>query len=295
MKKQKSLFYIFLLFSAIFWGSSFVFTKHLLDDFSPISIIFIRSFISSIFLLVICFLFFRKYLVIEKKDKKLILAFSFFEPFLYFLFETYSLRYTSASIISIIVATIPLFTALVSKYYFKEAFSKINMIGAIVSLLGIFIMLLPEFSQESSSVLGVVLAFCAVLAAIGYGFFLKKLPATYHPVVIVTYQNVIGTVLFLPLFFVLGAQQGFPQIKDIFEPLNFSYLIMLSIFCSSLAFIFFIQGVQNLGLGKSNIFNNLIPVITAIISFLLLKEDFPFHKISGMVVVITGIFLVQKK
>ena len=160
MKKQKSLFYIFLLFSAIFWGSSFVFTKHLLDDFSPISIIFIRSFISSIFLLVICFLFFRKYLVIEKKDKKLILAFSFFEPFLYFLFETYSLRYTSASIISIIVATIPLFTALVSKYYFKEAFSKINMIGAIVSLLGIFIMLLPEFSQESSSVLEIGRASC---------------------------------------------------------------------------------------------------------------------------------------
>lgn len=102
-KSIKPYFYILLLFSAIFWGASFVFTKYLLHDFSPVSIIYIRTTVSGIFLLIFSILFLKSYLKIRKKDIKVILAFSFFEPFLYFIFETYSLQYTSSSIVSVIL------------------------------------------------------------------------------------------------------------------------------------------------------------------------------------------------
>ncbi len=276
-------------------GISFVFTKFLLESFTPIDIIFIRTALASIFLTLFCLLFLRKEMKIEKKDISIIFAFSFFEPFLYFIFETYSLEYTSATVISIIIATIPIFTALLSKYYFKEKFSVINMLGVLISFLGIIVMLLPDFVNNISGFLGVLLGFLAVFSAVGYGFYLRKLSKDYHPVIIITYQNIVASLLFLPIFLFLGFKNGFPAWDTLTQANNLINILILVIFCSSLAFIFLVKGVQILGLGKSMIFCNLIPVITAIVSFFLLNEEFSIAKILGIVIVITGIFAVQKK
>ncbi|MDL2297435.1 DMT family transporter [Bacteroidales bacterium OttesenSCG-928-C03] len=295
MKSQNTHCYLLLLFAATFWGGSFVFTKHLLESLDPVSIIFIRLVISSAFLLIISFFFLRKHLRIKKRDVKIVLIFSFFEPFLYFIFETYSLQFTSASIVSIIIATIPLFTAMLSKYYFKEHFSNLNMAGAIISITGIAVMLLPEFFGATAGLIGVGLAFLAVLSAVGYGYYVKKLSEAYHPVVVVTYQNTIGAIIFLPLFLIMNQFSGTNITAALSNPVNLINLLILAVFCSSLAFIFFLRGIQVLGLGKANVFSNLIPVATAIISFILLGEEFPIYKIIGMGIVILGIFLVQKR
>lgn len=295
MKSTKNLCYILLLFAASFWGASFVFTKYLLQSMDPISITFIRLVLSSVFLLSISFIFLRKQLKIDKKDLKIIFIFSLFEPFLYFIFETYSLQFSSASIVSIIIATIPIFTALLSKYHFKEPFSNLNMVGAFISIVGIAIMLLPEFLDATTGLIGVGLAFLAVLSAVGYGYYVKKIPEHYHPVVVVTYQNMIGAILFFPIFLIMNHYSGLSLWTALSDKINIANLLILAIFCSSLAFIFFLRGIQVLGLGKANVFSNLIPVATAIISFILLGEEFPLYKIAGMAVVIIGIFLVQKK
>ena len=294
MKKNFALYYILLIFSVTFWGSSYVFSKHLLESIAPIHIIFIRTVLAALFLLIFSLILYKKELKIEKKDIKYILILSVFEPVFYFIFETYSLQYTTASIVSIIVATIPLFSALMSKYYFKEIFTKLNMIGVVISMIGIGIMLLPGFYKTAGGILGIVLAFLAVATAVGYGFFLKKISSKYSPVAIVAYQNMVGAVLFLPIFLIYSFRNGFPAMQTVFEPVNISYIIILAVFCSALAFIFFIQGIQKIGLGKTHVFNNLTPAVTALTSFLLLGEEFPFYKIIGMVVVIVGIFLVQR-
>jgi drug/metabolite transporter (DMT)-like permease len=216
--------------------------------------------------------------------------------FLYFIFETYSLKYSDPSVVAIIVATIPLFTALLAIFYFKEQFSKINMLGATVSILGIGIMLAPSFSNVHFSNTGTALAFGAVICAVCYGFFVRKMTQGYNSVVIITYQNLIGALLFLPLFlFFSSKNQLQTEYAALHNPLNISYILILSIFCSAIAFMFFFQGIQKLGLGKANTFTNLIPVVTAILSFFIIGEKFPFYKIIGIIVVIAGIFLVQKK
>lgn len=294
-KSTRNICYILLLSAVAFWGGSYVFVKHLLLSLDPISIIFIRSVISAIFLLTVSFLFLRKHLKIKKEDLKTIIILSFFEPFLYFIFETYSLKYSSASIISIIIATIPLFTALVSKYHFKEHLSHLNMAGALISITGIGIMILPEFFGASTGLIGIGLAFLAVFSAVGYGYYAKKISQQYHPVIIVTYQNITGAILFLPLFLIMSHLNETSILPALSDKINLTYLIALAIFCSSLAFIFFMRGIKVLGLGRANVFSNLIPVATAITSFFLLGEEFPLYKIAGMGIVITGIFLVQKK
>jgi len=296
MSKKDWLYYLLLTSSAVLWGSSFIFTKQLLNVAEPVTIIFSRLLIAGFLFLLICLLFFRKDMKIERQDIPTVFAFSCFEPFLYFICETYSLTRCDASVVSIIVATIPIATAFLSMFYFKENFTRLNMFGIFVSFTGIFIMLFPAFLNATISALGVLLAFGAVLSSVGYMFFLRKLPEHYNPVVIITYQNLIGLVLFTPLVFLLTGIHELPiQIGALFSVPYMYYLVSLAILCSALAFMFYMQGMRHFGVGKANTFTNLIPIVTAILSFFLLQEQFPLYKIFGIIIVITGIFLVQKK
>ena len=295
MNKHHAAHFLILFIAILFWGLSFVFTKTLLSELTPIAIIFFRMVISATLLLAVCALFFRQSLrSVRKIDWLFILALSFFEPFLYFIFETYSLQITDASIVSVIIATIPIFSVFLSVFYFKENLSKMNISGVFVSVVGIVVMLSPEFSSSTFNKWGLLLAFGAVLSSVGYSFFLRKLSDRYHPVFIVTCQNTVGVLFFFPLFICLHepAEIG-AQFSALANPTLLTDLLILSIFCSALAFIFYVKAMQKLGLGKANTFTNLIPVITAVFSFIILKETFPAYKILGTLIVIIGICLVQ--
>ena len=87
MSKKDWLYYLLLTSSAILWGSSFIFTKQLLNVAEPVTIIFSRLLIAGILFLLICLLFFRKDMKIERQDIPTVFAFSCFEPFLYFICE----------------------------------------------------------------------------------------------------------------------------------------------------------------------------------------------------------------
>ena len=296
MKSKNWFYYLLLIASAALWGSSFIFTKSLLDSADPIVVICSRLMIAGPFFLLIFLLLFRKDMRIARKDIPTLIAFSCFEPFLYFICETYSLTRCDASVVSIIVATIPIATAFLSMFYFKENFTRLNFLGVFISFLGIFLMLFPAFMNASVSVLGIVLAFGAVGASVGYMFFLKKLPEHYNPAVIITYQNLIGLALFAPLMLIITDLEVVEtQMSALFSPPQLYYLASLAILCSALAFMFYLQGMRHFGVGKANTFTNLIPIVTAVLSFFLLQEQFPLYKILGIIIVIVGIFLVQKK
>lgn len=146
MNKHHAAHFLILFIAILFWGLSFVFTKTLLSELTPIAIIFFRMVISATLLLAVCALFFRQSLrSVRKIDWLFILALSFFEPFLYFIFETYSLQITDASIVSVIIATIPIFSVFLSVFYFKENLSKMNISGVFVSVVGIVVMLSLNF------------------------------------------------------------------------------------------------------------------------------------------------------
>lgn len=296
MKHSSAGYYLILFLAIAFWGLSYVFTKGLLDKILPIQLIFCRVLIAAIFLSTLCALFTRQSLRdIPKKDWLSLMALSFFEPFLYFICETFSLSYSDATVVSVIIATIPLFVLPLSVFYFKERLSTINVVGVIVSVGGIAVMLLPELSNANFSWLGIALAFAAVLSSIGYSYFLKKISHRYSPVFIVACQNSFGLLYLLPLLlFGLRAQNSRILFSTaLATPQVVFNILMLAIFCSALAFVFYVLAMQKLGLAKSNTFTNLIPVVTAITAFFLLHEAFPTYKILGTIIVIAGICCVQ--
>lgn len=296
MKAKHLYSYIFLLSSALLWGGSFVLTKYLLDSYSPVSIIFFRLLFTSILSVALCLLFFKKQFFLQKGDLRYFLILALFEPFLYFLFETYSLQTCAPSVVSVIIATIPLFVSLVAVLFFKETFSRLNFLGVVISVLGIVVMILPEFQESAVGGWGILLAFGAVLAAVGYNGAIKKIPERYNPFVIVTWQNLLGLFYFLPLFFLLNSGNALEaQMAAFSNPQNVIYLLVLAFFCSTLAFVFNVSAIRVLGIARANVFTNFIPVATAFISFLLLGEAITLYKMAGIAIVILGIFMVQRR
>jgi len=109
----------------------------------------------------------------------------------------------------------------------------------------------------------------AVFSAVAYSVLTVKLAAKYNVFNLITYQNAIGLVYFSPFFFYFDYEH-FILVKfswEIAKP-----LFALAIFASSLAFMLFIYGIQQLGITKANTISNIIPVFTAVFAWYLLDE-----------------------
>jgi len=235
---------------------------------------------------------FKKLGRIEKKDRLSILALAFFEPFLYFLGESFGLKYVSSTIGAVIISTIPLFSPIAAYYFHKEKLGKMNILGILISFIGVAIIIFSKSLSLIVSPIGLTCLFIAVGSAVAYSVVLKKLAAKYNPLTLVTYQNTLGLIYFLPLFLILDWRH-FIQAVPTLEVLT--ALILLAVFGSTLAFICFTNGLNHLGITKSNIFINVIPVFTAIFAYFVIDEILSFQKIAGMMVVIGGLFLSQIK
>lgn len=273
----------------LFWGMSFVWTSILLKYFQPVTIIFIRLIISSLFLFSVS-LVFNKWEKVQRSDFWLFFLSAVFNPFLYFLGENYGLKYSSSTIASVIIATIPVFSPVVAYLYFREKLTLVNVAGLFISFGGVILMLITRDLSLSIDRKGILFLSGAVLAALIYSVLVRKLTFRYRPLTIIKYQNLIGVFLFLPFFLVLESHSAM-QVKLNSEII--SSFLLLAILASSLSYVFYTKSIQMLGISKANIFSNLIPVFTAVFSFILIAEIFTFQKLAGMLLVIAGVFISE--
>lgn len=162
------------ILAMVFWSFSFIWFKIAYIAYQPITVVIFRLVISSGLIFIIAALL-KRLQKPTKKDFLLIVLMSFFEPFIYFLGESYGLMYVSSTVAAVIVATIPLFTPIVAIYFYKEKISGMNFLGMFISFIGVALVVLNNDFRFAASPLGVGLEFGAVFAAIGYSIILKKI------------------------------------------------------------------------------------------------------------------------
>jgi drug/metabolite transporter (DMT)-like permease len=191
----------------------------------------------------------------------------------------------------VIIATIPVFSPVIGYLSVREKLAPVNFIGIAVSFAGVVLMLVTRDLSLSADVKGIIFLSGAVLAALLYTVTLKKLTMKYSALVLVANQNLIGIFLFLPFFLMFEARSAV-AVTITWEIVT--SMLLLAILASSVAFVFFAHSVKLLGISKSNIFSNLIPVFTAIFSYYLIGESFNPQKIMGIVLVIGGVYLSER-
>jgi drug/metabolite transporter (DMT)-like permease len=273
----------------IFWAFSFIWFKTANETYRPVTIVFIRL-VLSVVLLNIFISASRSRIRIKKEDRKLFIILAVFEPFLYFLGESFGLTYVNATTGSVIISTIPVIAAIGAWILFREKLKPVNYAGIIISFIGILVFLLNRYGSLSYDIRGILLMTFAVFSAVGYNLVLSRLVGSYDPICIVNIQNMIGALLFLPVFLVSDLQHF------ISTPLQAKALmpvVKLAVFASCGAFILFVHAVKQLGVARANVFTNCIPLFTAIFSFFLLGDTISLKNIAGIAIVIAGLFMSQ--
>lgn len=285
----KNLTYLLAVLAMIFWGVSFVWTTIVFEYLEPIGTVFIRLVISSLLMLGILAMIGRLQ-KIRKEDRKLLLLSAFFNPFLYFIGESFGVKYTTPTVSAVMISLIPVVTPVAAFFILHERLSRLNIAGLLVSFAGVGFMMIGNRSSGESSVVGLLSLFFAVLTAIGYSITLKKLAARYDAFSIVAWQNLAGVFMFFPLVLVFDMESLLtvkPDLKLV------SSILLLAVFASSIAFVFFAIATRELGVSRSAVFTNFIPAFTALFSWLMIGETIGMAKIGGIVMVVLGVFMAQ--
>ena len=292
--KQKSYVgtYVGILFATLLWGLSFVWTNQLLQAGLPMyTLLMSRLVIAGIFLLVTA-IFTDSFIKLQRSDFKWFILLVLFEPFLYFIGETYGIVYTgSAGISAIVISTLPIFTMITGYMIYSEKLSKINIFGVIFALVGVAVSLLDNNMEFTVRPLGIIMLFLAIFSATGYSLLIKKLSEKYNPITIVIVQNFLGALLFAP--FVLSESSRLVNFHYNFT--NLYPLFLLAIFPSSLAFLTYIGAVKRIGVAKASMFTTLIPIVTLLFSAMIGQEELRQRNIIGVMIVVFGLMLSQMR
>ena len=291
MKNRTYIVHLAGVVAMIFWGMSFVWSTQVYQNLNPTATIFLRLVVATIFFTAILFTF-RLNEKVKKEHLGLFALAAMFEPFLYFIFEGYGLKNTSPIIGSGIIAMIPLVTPIAAHFFLKERLTPMNIVGFIISFIGVIVLLLNKDLEFIASPKGILFLCGAVLVAVGYSIALIRLTKLYKPLTITWVQNIIGMLYFFPLTLIM----------ERFEPSNFANvggyivpLICLGVFCSAIAYALWAFAFSKLGASRANVYSNLIPVFTAIFSYFIIHEALTANKIIGILVVVVGLILSQMK
>lgn len=291
MQNQKIVVYAALIAAMIFWSISFVWTKSLLSQMGPVLLIGIRLSLASLFLLSLGYGL-RMHQRMKRADYKYMLLLAVFNPFLYFIGENFGMLYVSPTVAAVMIATIPLFTPLAAFITQGERLSANGYLGILLSMVGVALVAIQPEADMQFSAAGISFLLMAVLAAVVYTLLIHKMSGRYNALSLTVHQNWIGLLLFLPLWLILEAD----EISSIQFSINMLWpLLGLSVLCSSLAFVFFAYGIQKIGASLANSFSNIIPVFTAIFSYLVLGETLTAAQLGGIALVIAGLFVSQYK
>jgi drug/metabolite transporter (DMT)-like permease len=292
MDKQKITQGHLAAFITIFiWGTTYIATKVLLDSFSPIEILFFRILIAYLVLLLIHprLMKFNR----NKEELRFMLA-GLCGVTLYFIFQNTSLTYTLASNASILISISPFFTAMISHYIVKdENLTASFMVGFVVAIIGIFLI---EFNGNYYLKLNPLGDLLALLSAIVWSIYcvtMKKINANhYHPIHVTRKVFLYGLVFMAPALFLFDFKFDLARFLVLPNLLN---MLFLGIGASALCYITWNFALGVLGSVKTSVYILIIPVISMVLSALVLHEKITLLAIVGVVLIIVGLYLSERK
>ncbi len=278
---------IALIVAVLIWGSAFVATKVALEEMPVNSLIFYRFALALVFFIpVLGIVGFPKY---EIRDHLTIAVSAVFEPFLYYIFETNGLRYTSASEASVIVALIPIVVVLVSSIKARVVPKKSSIFGVFFSFFGVFIIFFEGVSFSNlvdHHFYGNMMILFAVISSAFYMTLIGNLGSKYSPIHITCTQMFYGTLLLIPMCF----HGDNCMIVNSITTKGLASLLFLAIFATNCAFLCYNYALSLVSSANAAVFINGVPVVTLIVASFFLNETLSRAKGLGCMIVVFSVW-----
>ena len=273
------------------WGTTFISTKLLLESFQPIEILFFRFAIG----ILVLFIAYPKRLNVTNLKQELTFALAGLCGItLYYLLENIALTYTTASAVGVIISTAPFFTAILS-YFISKKKEKLSLsffIGFAISMIGICLLSFENSSFDINP-LGDILALIAAFVWALYSVLSKKISGYEYNTIQSTRRIFLyGIVFIIPFLFVFDFKWDISRFTEAGNLLN---MLFLGVGASALCFVTWNFSVKKLGAVKTSVYIYLVPVITVIVSVLILKEEQTILSVIGIFLTLFGLVLSQIK
>lgn len=278
------------------WGSTFVFTKMLLQNgLSPAQIFTLRFIIAYVLLLAFALSRHRFRLFCKSlKDELLMVVLGITGGSVYFLAENAAMLYTTATNTSLIVCSCPLFAMLLFAivYRHSERVSRLQAMGSVIACLGMAVVVLNGHFVLHLSPLGDMLAFAACLCWAVYSLLMKPATERYSSLFITRKVFFYGLLTIIPYYFFVP---GFPSMEVLLRPEVLWNLLFLGVVASMICYVTWNWVISKLGAVVATNWVYFNPITTIIFAWWLLHEQITVWFLLGTVLILTGMYLADRK
>jgi drug/metabolite transporter (DMT)-like permease len=231
---------------------------------------------------------------LRKKQLLLVFLSGMTGVFLYNIFFLTGLQTMMASRASVIVASNPVFISLFAAFLFRgERLTPVKIIGIVLSVSGAVFVISrgnPAEILQGGIGRGELLIFGCVLSWVSYSLIGKVVMKDVQPVSAVTYACLFGAAALLPPALIEGMAGNLGNYSS---PAWLS-IVYLGFFGTCLGFVWYYEGIKQIGPSKSAVFINFVPISAVILSFFLLGETIDASLLIGAALVLSGIYLTNR-
>ena len=286
-------YYIFLVLAVLFWSGNFITGRYISTSIEPMQLSFYRGFFVLVLLLPYIFINYKDLILGFKKDSLLLVVFGAFGIAGFNTFLYYGLQTTSATNALLINSSTPIFIILISSIIFRIAITKIQILGVLLSTLGVLYLILKgniNHILELNFTPGDLWILLAALDWAIYSVLLKFKPKDLSSFSFLTITSFIGVIILYIAFILQGYSLEFSFLSN--KEVLYS-LIYIVIFPSILSFYFWNMATIEIGANKAGQSAHLMPIFGAILAYIFLGEVLEFYHIVGIVLIAIGIYLTM--
>jgi drug/metabolite transporter (DMT)-like permease len=270
----------------LLWASAFPVIKIALQGYTPTDIALLRFSVASLIFSVVAI--YKKIALPKLKDFPLLILMAIFGGFAYHLLLNHGELLTDSGTAGFIINTAPIFTIFTSYWLFNESITPRKLIGAGISLFGIY--LIARFNHTHWVLnLGMIYLCFASLSWSLFFVVQKILLRNYSPIDITCFSTWIATLLFLlisnPIALIHDISHG--TLRDLCS------VIYLGVFSTSVAYWLWSYTLSKIDASVASIYTYLMPFITALLSYFMLGERYSDWFLVGAFLMIMGIVIAD--
>ena len=277
------------------WAASFIFIKLALVEIPPMTLAFVRFAIATPVLIVIA-----SHARPSREAMKLALTREFW-PFaflglsgvtLLYVLQFFSLSFISATEGSVIINLHAIFAMLLSAVFLSEPLTLRKTIGVLVAFLGVIVMTITDATGSSLHFvepIGVLLMVGAALCWATYSVFGKGTLKRYSDQVATSCAFLLGTLFLIPFALSEGQLDALASSSWV----AWLSVLFLAILSSVVAYLLWNRLIRDIDVTKVLVSLYVIPIPTAILSYIFLGEMITYPLVIGAILVIVGVYLTS--
>lgn len=293
MSHSKIFIYAEALFAVIVWGASFIATKVALEDISPVTIVWLR-FLMGVIILGVAVSLRRQLALPDRKEWGYFALLGFLGITFHQWLQSNGLQTSEAGTTAWIVATTPVFMALLGWFLLRERLGWTKNLGILLAFLGVLIVVskgdLRSISIGRFGAPGDVLI---LISAVNWAVFsaLSRRGLKSHPAsLMMFYVMSLGWVFTSVIFLTTGGLSEIPQLSL----RGWTGVAFLGVFCSGLAYIAWYDALKALTTAQTGVFLYIEPLVAVVVAFFVLGEAILPASLFGGAVILFGVWLVNR-